>query len=67
MSRPSRECPNMASCRMFQVFTFATTLQIWKDNYCTSDFERCERYKQTACGTAVSDLLLPNGRLLKKA
>jgi hypothetical protein len=59
-------CPNMPNCRMYAVFSLATTLQIWKDNYCTSDFMRCERYKQTACGSAISDLLLPNGHMLKK-
>jgi hypothetical protein len=65
MSSP-RQCPNMPTCRMYAVFTLASTLQIWKENYCTSDYDRCERYKQTACGNQVSDLLLPNGRLLKK-
>lgn len=56
----------MPTCRMFQVFTFATTLQIWKDNYCLSDYSRCERYQKTALNEPVSDLLLPNGRMLKR-
>ena len=61
-----RPCPNMPTCRMYSVFTLASTLQIWKDNYCTSDFDRCERFKRSACGEQVSDLMLPNGILLKK-
>jgi hypothetical protein len=56
----------MANCRMYAVFTLASTVQIWKDNYCTAEFDRCARYQAAACGTDVPDLLLPNGKLLKK-
>lgn len=51
---------------MFRLFTLSGTLAVWQTNYCSSDFERCERYKRACLGEAVPENLLPNGKLLKK-
>lgn len=51
---------------MYELFTFAGTLDAWKINYCTADFTRCERHKRNARGETVPIQLMPNGALLKK-
>jgi hypothetical protein len=59
------DCPNIVSCEMCDLLKLAGTLAIWKTNYCTSDFERCERYKLSSIGRPVPRALLPNGVLLR--
>jgi hypothetical protein len=59
------DCPNMRSCRLFPLFKMAGALQVWKINYCTSNFQACERYKQVCSAESVPDTMLPNGKLLK--
>lgn len=49
---------------MYSLFTMAGTLRIWQDNYCNSDFDRCERYVRSQRGEAVPKELMPNGRTL---
>jgi hypothetical protein len=56
----------MPSCRLYPLFTFAGTLNVWKTNYCTSGFAKCARYERTRRAEPVPDNLLPNGQLLKK-
>lgn len=51
---------------MYKIFTYAGTLRIWQDNYCTGNFAKCARYQLTCSGNPVPDNLLPNGKLLKK-
>ena len=51
---------------MYQIFNYTGTLEVWKANYCTSDYERCERFKRAAEGRRVPINLLPNGKMLNK-
>ena len=60
------DCPNMRTCRMFPLFKMAGALEVWKINYCTSDFSSCARYQQSCAAEQVPDELLPNGKLLKR-
>jgi hypothetical protein len=60
------DCPNMPSCRMFAVFKMANALEVWKLNYCKSAYQSCERFKMACNAETVPDLLLPNGKLLKR-
>jgi hypothetical protein len=41
-------------------------LQVWKINYCESNFASCARYKLACSAEQVPDALLPNGKLLKQ-
>ncbi len=56
----------MASCSMYELFSFAGTLAAWKINYCTGDYSRCARYQRAASGQQVPLQLMPNGALLRK-
>ena len=60
------DCPNIPSCRMFPMFKMAGSLEVWKINYCTSNYTGCARFKLTCSAEAVPDELLPNGRLLQR-
>ncbi len=51
---------------MYALFTAGGVLEVWKTNYCTADFERCERYRRAAEGRRVPVNLLPSGQLLRK-
>jgi hypothetical protein len=62
-----KKCPHMSSCEMYKLFTLSGTLAVWKTNYCTSEYERCQRYKRSAEGKSVPINLMPNGTLLKRA
>lgn len=51
---------------MFEWFSLASALEVWKTNYCRDEFGRCARYQHSAAGKAVPPNLLPNGSLLRK-
>lgn len=57
-------CPRIASCPLFQVFTTKTGLAVWKTFYCEGSFERCARWNLVSEGKPVPMNLLPNGKLL---
>ncbi|MEW5849810.1 MAG: hypothetical protein AB2A00_13410 [Myxococcota bacterium] len=61
-----RKCSHMDNCGMYALFNYSATLQVWKINYCTADYERCERYKRSLEGRPVPQNLMPNGVLLQK-
>ena len=61
------DCPNMTSCEMYALLRLSGTLAIWKTNYCTADFDRCERYRLSQAGRPVPQNLMPNGSLLRLA
>ena len=65
MSQDERQCPHTTSCAMYEVFVFESSLALWKNNYCLSDYERCARYKLSQEGQEVPLQLLPNGRRLE--
>lgn len=52
---------------MYDLFALSGTLGIWQDNYCRSDFPRCERYIRSQRGESVAKALLPNGKVLALA
>lgn len=64
---PETRCPHMASCEMYDLFTLAGTVDIWKHNYCTSKYDECARYRLSSAGRAVPVNLMPNGNYLKRA
>ena len=66
MMETNESCPHMARCKMFGLFSYAGTLASWKILYCTSDHQRCERFKRAKSGQSVPDNLMPNGALLRK-
>lgn len=65
--KATADCPNMAGCEMFAMLRLAGTLEVWKNNYCTTDFKRCERYKLSVAGRPVPPNMLPTGTLLRHA
>jgi hypothetical protein len=56
----------MSQCRLFPLFKMSGALQVWKINYCESNFTSCERYKLTCAAEQVPDELLPNGKRLRR-
>jgi hypothetical protein len=50
---------------MFPLFKMAGALQVWKINYCTSNYGSCARFQMTCGAEQVPDELLPNGKLIK--
>lgn len=51
---------------MYQLFNLSGTLAVWQTNYCSADFERCERFRRSARGEPVPQNLLPNGKSLNR-
>lgn len=51
---------------MFEWFSLAASLEVWKTNYCRDAFTRCARFEASARGRPVAPNLLPNGSLLRK-
>jgi len=51
---------------MFGLFSLAGALSVWKTNYCSADYSRCERYLRSCEGRPVPSNLMPNGALLRK-
>jgi hypothetical protein len=43
-------------------FAADPSIQLWKEHYCDSDFERCVRYQKSLQGQVVPLNLLPNGK-----
>ncbi len=58
------QCPHLASCALYPLFTMKATLSVWQTNYCQGDYARCERYQRSCRGEKVPQNLLPNGKLL---
>ena len=58
-------CPHMSSCALYPLFSQRAVLEIWKTNYCTSEYERCARYQLACEGQTIPLTLLPNGRHLQ--
>jgi len=51
---------------MYGIFKIEGALNVWKINYCNSDFTRCSRYELTEAGGTPAVNLLPNGKVLGK-
>ena len=57
-------CPNFATCPMFEVFEHEVGGKIFEKMYCrTERHVRCERFKKMTAGEVVPKKLLPNGKL----
>lgn len=54
-------CPFMKICPMFPVFESQLIPRIYQSQYCTSRYEKCERYKLASHGTMPPPELLPDG------
>lgn len=61
----SPECPHVTGCEMYTMLKLSGTLAVWKANYCTADFQRCERYRLAQANRPVPNNMLPNGVLLR--
>lgn len=57
-------CPNMDSCALYTQFLAESLAKPWISAYCTTKFDRCERYKLSTEGKPVPLTLLPNGMTL---
>ena len=55
-------CSHIKGCELFVQFALNPALEIWKNNYCNSDFESCVRYKMSKIGQPIPLTLLPNGK-----
>lgn len=62
----TEHCPHMTGCPMFGLFSLAGALAVWKTNYCSADYTRCERFQRAQQGRQVPTNLMPNGALLRK-
>jgi len=62
----TEHCPHMSGCPMFGLFSLAGALAVWKTNYCSADYTRCERFQRAQQGRQVPNNLMPNGALLRK-
>ena len=62
----AENCPYKSTCQMYGIFKIEGALNVWKINYCNSDFTRCSRYELTEAGGTPAVNLLPNGKVLGK-
>ncbi|MBD3372445.1 MAG: hypothetical protein GF403_07000 [Candidatus Coatesbacteria bacterium] len=60
--REEKRCPYTANCPFFNDFHLPATGRVFKNLYCESGFERCERYRLRRRGERPSPELWPNGR-----
>ena len=64
---PAVQCPNLATCKVFELFKNPKGAQTLKSFYCQRpDFARCARLKNQREGLEVPYNLLPTGDLLGK-
>ena len=62
-----KNCPQMDSCEMYEIFRNSGALGTWKAFFCKATFENCARYKLVSLGRSVAPNLMPNGELLGSA
>ena len=65
-SASSPECPYLAACPMFKLFTLESTKRVFITMYCRGGFADCERKKLRDRGFKPPDTLLPTGQSLSK-
>jgi hypothetical protein len=58
-------CPNLDGCPLHPHFTMRSSLRIWKDFFCNTNYQACVRYQAAQKGERVPPNLLPNGKLLE--
>lgn len=57
----------MSGCEIYRAFAMANAVEVWKSLYCQGNYTACERYKLAEAHEVVPSLLLPSGKLLRKA
>jgi ankyrin repeat protein len=57
-------CSHIKSCELFVQFALNPALDVWKENYCETDFKRCVRYQNSLKNQPVPLTLLPNGKMV---
>ncbi len=65
-SEPSHHCPHAEFCPLFARFGLDSSSKVWSSFYCEARFEECKRYRLSSANKPVPELLLPNGKTLKK-
>jgi len=59
-------CPNAESCALFPRLAMRASLKVWTSFYCEASFEKCARFQLGREGKPLPDLLLPNGKVLRR-
>lgn len=54
----------MKSCELFVQFALNPALDVWKENYCESEYKRCVRYQNSLKNLPIPVTLLPNGKMV---
>ncbi len=62
---PADVCSHLKTCPMFAAFETEATGKIFRSYFCEGKFADCARYQKSERGESVSDLLLPNGAMMK--
>ena len=57
-------CPHSTNCAIYPLFRLESILNIWKLNYCESEFSTCARFQLSRDARPVPITLLPNGKHL---
>ncbi len=60
------DCTHSKNCQLYAQFAMEPSLQLWKQRYCASEYEKCARYQLALEGQSVPLALLPNGRRVKQ-
>ncbi|MBN2168899.1 MAG: hypothetical protein JW738_06610 [Actinobacteria bacterium] len=55
------ECPYCITCPVFECFRTESSKNVFVNQYCWGNFNKCERKKARERREPVSDNLLPNG------
>ncbi len=60
------DCTHSKNCQLYAQFAMEPSLKLWKQRYCSSEYEKCARYQLALEGKSVPLALLPNGRRVKQ-
>ena len=56
--------PHTTNCAIYPLFRLESILNVWKLNYCESNYSRCARFQLSCDARPVPATLLPNGKHL---
>lgn len=63
MAKKKNECPYLTPCPFFKTLTLPTSAEIFKVQYCKSEYKRCKRYALQTSGKIVPEKMWPDGTM----
>jgi hypothetical protein len=67
MVEKRNDCPYLAPCPFFKSLALPASAEVFKVQYCRSDYRKCKRYLLRSAEKAVPDGMWPDGTLPARA